>query len=808
MRLKNYPKLFLLASLAVITIILSLPACKTAPPPVPLPPVVTVPPVIEVEPEPQGLPTAADPRLARLNTIIPSQLAAGGVPGAVVIVGHQGKIIYRQAFGQRMVSPQVLPMSTDTIFDIASLTKVVATTTAIMQLVDTGKINLDKPVATYWPAFGANGKSQVTIRQLLTHSSGLRADVNPKYPWSGYDGGMAAIAEDEPVYCPGAGYRYSDANFIALGEVVRRVSGQTLDAYCAQKIFGPLGMRRTGFLPSPTLKSRIAPSDVRWGAVHDPSAHRLGGVAGNAGVFATADDLAILCQMILNQGTFQGKRLLTPKAVATMTKPHRLAGSAVVRALGWDIRSPYSRAFNLAFPFGSFGHTGYTGTSIWMDPKSQTFLIILTNRLHPNGRGEVKSLRTYVSAAVADVVPMGPPAIVAANEPLFSDEDLCGFGASDIPDQVKPGIDVLATQNFAPLAGKNIGVITNHTGRNAAGRPIIEILGRAPGVKVRAIFSPEHGLGGNLDEKVASGRDPVTGLPVYSLYGEVKRPTPAMLQGLDALVYDIQDVGVRFYTYITTLAYSMEAAAAHGLDFYVLDRPNPINATAVQGPVLEPGLKSYVGYFALPVRYGLTVGELAKLFNQENRIGARLQVVKMTGYKRDLWFDQTRLTWVPPSPNLRTLTQTILYPGVAQVESANLSVGRGTASPFEVVGAPWISGERLARYLNDRQIPGISFAPVSFVPTSDRYCGKRCEGVRLRLTDRNALDSPFLGIELAAALYQLHPGEFQIDRNVGMIGSKEVLAEIKNGVDPRQIRQRWQRQLNAFVTLRQKYLLY
>ena len=748
MRSKNYPKLFLLASLAVATIILSLPACKTAPPPPT--PVVTLPPVIEPEPEveePQRLPAVSEPRLSRLNTIIPSQLAAGGVPGAVVIVGHQGKIIYRQAFGQRMVSPQVLPMTTDTIFDIASLTKVVATTTAIMQLVDAGKINLDKPVAAYWPAFGANGKNRVTIRQLMTHCSGLRADVNPKYSWSGYDGGMAAIAEDEPVYCPGNGYRYSDANFIALGEVVRRVSGQTLDAYCAQKIFGPLGLRRTCFLPNPGLKSRIAPSDVRWGAVHDPSAHRLGGVAGNAGVFATADDLAILCQMILNQGTFQGKCLLTPKAVATMTKPQRLAGSSATRALGWDIRSPYSRAFNLAFPYGSFGHTGYTGTSIWMDPRSKTFLIILTNRLHPNGRGEVKSLRTYVSAAVAEAVPMGPPAIVASQEPLFSTADLLGFGASDTPDRVKPGIDVLASQSFAPLAGKNIGVITNHTGRNAAGRSIIEILGRAPGVKVRAIFSPEHGLGGNLDEKVASGRDPVTGLPVYSLYGEVKRPTPEMLRGLDALVYDIQDVGVRFYTYITTLAYSMEAAASHGLDFYVLDRPNPINAAAVQGPVLEPGLKSYVGYFALPVRYGLTVGELAKLFNQENRIGAKLQVVKMSGYQRELWFDQTGLTWVPPSPNLRTVTQTILYPGVAMVESANLSVGRGTTTPFEVVGAPWISGERLARYLNDRQIPGVSFTSVCFVPTSDRYRGQSCAGVRLRLTDRNLLDSPFLGIE-------------------------------------------------------------
>ncbi len=220
------------------------------------------------------------------------------------MVGHDGKMIYRQAFGQRMITPQVLPMTPDTIFDLASLTKVVATTTAVMQLVDAGKIDLDCPVAKYWPVFGANGKSRVTIRNLMTHTSGLRADVNPKSGWNSYDGGLVAVAEDEPVYCPGTGYRYSDANFVALGEVVRRVSGQNLNVYCAQKIFGPLGMRNTGFLPGPGLKNRIAPTDVRWGVVQDPTAYKLGGVAGNAGVFSTADDLAILCQMILNQGTY------------------------------------------------------------------------------------------------------------------------------------------------------------------------------------------------------------------------------------------------------------------------------------------------------------------------------------------------------------------------------------------------------------------------------------------------------------------------------------------------------------------------
>ncbi len=315
-------------------------------------------------------------------------------------------------------------------------------------------------------------------------------------------------------------------------------------------------------------------------------------------------------------------------------------------------------------------------------------------------------------------------------------------------------------------------------------------------------------MSGALDEKVASGKDPATGLPVYSLYGKVTRPTAEMLRGLDALVYDIQDVGARFYTYITTMAYAMEAAAGAGLDFYVLDRPDPITASMVQGPVLDPDLKSYIGYFPLPVRYGMTAGELAQLFNKEKAIGAKLHVLPMEGYRRQIWFDQTGLRWVNPSPNLRSLTQAILYPGVGMIESANVSVGRGTATPFEIIGAPWISGERLARYLSRRCLPGVVFEPVAFTPGASPYAHHRCEGVRLKVADRAALDVPALGVELAAALYRLYPGKFQLDRTVGMIGSRQVLQAIKNGDDPQVIQRRWQPGLDAFCRLRAKYLLY
>ena len=800
------------ATVAIIAALIlgGLAGCATKPRP--FPPVIVEPPPPPPPPPPEEAPEIDARRFAPIGQGAKQEIAAGHVPGAVILVGNRGKTVYRKAFGLRAMTPRALPMKVDTIFDLASLTKVVATTTAVMVLVDRGLIHLDKPAADYWPAFSANGKGGITIRQLMTHTSGLRAGVASRPPWSDYDGAMEAIAQDHPVRPPGTMFNYSDVNFITLGEIVRRVSHMPLSVFCKREVFEPLGMKDTSFMPSPALKPRIAPTDyqgsgLRWGVVSDPTAYHMGGVAGNAGVFSTADDLARLAEMLVHGGKSRGKQFLSPEAVAAMTTAQRLPGISTQRGLGWDIRSPYSRVFNNAFPKGSFGHTGYTGTAMWIDPHSQTYMIILTSRLHPNGHGNVKPLRAKTAAAVAAAVPMGPPALAtlsdAGLEPVMT-----GFGASDRPDRVKPGIEVLAASGFAPLVGKRIGVITNHTGIDASGRSTLYLLLHAPGVKVRAIFSPEHGLSGQFDEKVASGRDAATGLPVYSLYGKNLRPTPAMLQGLDALVYDIQDVGARFYTYITTMAYAMEAASGAGLDFYVLDRPDPITASLVQGPVLDPDLKSYIGYFPLPVRYGMTAGELAQLFNREKAIGAKLHVVSMQGYRREVWFDQTGLRWVNPSPNLRSLTEAILYPGVGMIESANVSVGRGTATPFEIIGAPWIAGDQLARYLTGRHLPGIVFEPVTFTPGERPYAHKRCGGVRMKVVDRNALDVAALGVELAAALYRLYPGKVQFGQSVTMIGSRQVLQAIKNCEDPKVIERRWQPGLEAFGRLRARYLLY
>ncbi|HVN39341.1 MAG TPA: serine hydrolase [Myxococcota bacterium] len=744
---------------------------------------------------------SSEASLERIAELVTREIEAGIVPGAVVVVGHEGRVVYREAFGHRTLAPSPVPMTADTIFDLASLTKPIATATAVMQLVEEGRLRLDDPVAKYWPEFAARGKSRITVRDLLTHFSGLRSDLDLSRDWSGYDTAMRRVAAERPASRRATGFRYSDIGFLALGELVRRVSGEPLDAWCARRIFGPLGMTDTEFRPSPAVQPRIAPTadarreDLR-GRVDDPTALRAGGVAGHAGLFSTGDDLARFAEMLLDGGALEGARILEPETVSQMTTPQTPPGQPVLRGLGWDIDSPYA-ARGGGFPVGSFGHTGFTGTSLWIDPSSRTYVILLANHVQPSGRLGLRALRNDVATIVAEA--FGMP----GESPTRIADTITPRQAS-----VRSGLEVLRASDFAPLRGLRIGLITNHSGVDPDGRRSIDLLRQAPGVTLAAVFSPEHGLNGDADENVASGIEPATGLPLYSLYGSVTRPTDAMLQGLDALVFDVQDAGARFYTYISTLGYALEAAARKGLAFYVLDRPDPIGADRVEGPLLDPGRESFTAYFPLPVRHGMTVGELARMFDGEKGLGARLTVIPMAGYARALWYDETGLPWVDPSPNLRSLTEAALYPGVAWVEGANVSVGRGTATPFELLGAPWIDGKALAAYLDGRRIPGVRFEPEEFVPRDSVYRDRLCRGVRILLTDRRTLDSPALGVEILSALWRLHARRFEIDRTLGMVGSRAVLDAIRQGQDPRAIVASWRQPLARFERLRQKYLLY
>ncbi len=710
-------------------------------------------------------------------------------------------------------------MRISTMFDLASLTKVIATTPAIMQLFEEGKIRLDDPVADYWPEFGQNGKQGITVRELLTHYSGLPPDLPLNEPWSGYQTAMNLIVAAHPINPPGARFVYSDVNFETLGELVRRISGEPLNVYCERHIYKRLGMVHTMFTPPARLRSQIAPTQppdqknemIPWYEVNDPTSYRMGGIAGHAGLYSTAGDLAIYAQTILNGGIRHGVRILSPMTVMKMTTPASPSDAIAVHALGWDIDTAYSSNRGELFPVGSFGHTGWTGTSVWIDPFSKTYVIILTNAVHAGAHGNVIPLRAKIATLVAAAygrMPSHKEMETRASETGYY-ELLYGFRAPRLHnDHVETGVDALESEYFKPLQGLHVGLITNPTGRDANGRRTIDVLAQAPGVKLTAIFSPEHGLYGTAEGSVASGRDPSTGLPVYSLYGSTRHPTPEMMRGIDALVYDMQDVGVRYYTFITTMQYALQAAAQDHIPMFVLDRPDPINGAAVEGPMLDRDLVSFVGCFPMPVREGMTVGELARMFNQEDHIGADLRVVRMKGWQRLDWFDETGLTWVNPSPNLRDLTEEILYPGIGMIEGANVSVGRGTDTPFELVGAPWIDGRKLADYLNARRIQGVRFIPVDFTPTSAKFKGALCHGVNIHVTDRRALDSPELGIEVASALDRLFPNDFKIDLALDLVGSRETLDAVKAGGDPRAIALHWEAELDPFLKMRRQYLLY
>ena len=540
-------------------------------------------------------------------------------------------------------------------------------------------------------------------------------------------------------------------------------------------------MRDTTFNPAASLKPRIAPTEIDistgkpWrGVVHDPTARYMGGVAGHAGVFSTADDLARYAEMMLSG------RLFAPATVELFTSPASPPDHPILRGLGWDIDSPYSSNRGDIFPRGtSYGHTGFTGPALWIDPASKSFVVIMTNRVHPKGGRSINEWRRTVATIAASGLGLGPKNA-----------------------QVMTGLEVLAQSKFAPFEGHQVGLITNQTGIDRQGRRNVDVM-LAAGVKVAALFAPEHGITGREDRPdIADARDQTTGLPIRSLYNNGRyRLTPEMLRGVDTLVFDIQDVGARFYTYSCTMLYALEESAKAKLPFYVLDRPNPVTGLHVEGPILDANLQSFAGCYDLPVRHGLTLGELATMANAERKWNADLHVIKMQNWERGDWFDSTDLPWVDPSPNMRSLNAATLYPGLALIESSkNYSVGRGTDAPFEQIGAEWVHGVELADFLNARYIPGVRAYPAHLNPTT--------EGVRFVITDRDQFDSVRLGLEVAYALHELYPGKIDFELSKQLIGSRKVIDALKAGDDPRLIEQGLMNDLATFMNRRRPFLLY
>ncbi len=982
-----------------------------------------------------------------IDTLITQAIAAHKLPGAVVLIGHNGTIAYEHAYGNRTLEPgdsQIAePMTEDTLFDMASLTKVLVTTTAILQLYEQNKLDLDTPAAHYLPAFAdptllssrsaadgaASGpattpqaltwKSRITIRQLLTHYSGLPEDITLTDPW-----GLAAPDKPEaigraltaiPYGPPGQTFKYSDINFITLGYLVEQLSGEPLDLYARNHIFNPLGMTHTAYHPfdktcgpatrlgsavypgprpigrilqtAPTIRlggtfqnpdpNQPAPSPREsfacpagtWspnalfddtaptahddqgtpitnpdfdhllrGTVHDPTTRRMGGVAGHAGVFSTAQDSAKFCQALLdkllrNTGPFPLRQstlqlVTSPQAPATavttatiFTPEGQTTTGVAQRGLGWDLNSPFSRPRGTVFPIatrktqGSFGHTGFTGTSLWLDPTSNTYVILLANSIHIKGAASISPLRGQLATAAAKalhldtiaelksgypaflgqggVFPSVHPVILSEGRspqskdpdeasptqtvspfqpqtstlytPPFEPKNPCAppiicdsFGAPPgihpasfsplPPPQTLTGIDVLEATNFAPLTPyHHIALLTNNASRDAHGTRTIDILAQAPNLHLTTLFTPEHGLAAHQDaEHLTAETDPATHLPVISLYGAHpadRHPKQSDLKQLDAIVIDLQDAGVRFWTYETVLGYMLEACSKAHIPVFVLDRPNPISGTTPQGPTSDLGLESYTNFTPLPVRHGLTFGELARYFNATATevqlkpeilnanpldigppvveitppathpgLHANLTVIPMQHWRRTNYYAATGLPWIPPSPNLRTLAATILYPAVGLTEQTNISVGRGTPTPFENLGAPWIDAPTLATYLTNRQIPGILITPttLTIAETPEHYPshGQTIPGLHFEVTNPTLFDSPEFGIELLAALDTLYPKQFHLDQAHTLLANAQTLTALHHHTDPRDIAATWLPALNQFREATKPYLLY
>jgi uncharacterized protein YbbC (DUF1343 family)/CubicO group peptidase (beta-lactamase class C family) len=768
----------------------------------------THPPITETSP------AFSSVKIGEMEQRIHGVISSNQIPGCVLWMERRGSR-YVGAYGSRALVPVGEPMTVDTVFDAASLTKVIATAPSVGLLMERGSVELDAPVQRYLPEFGQNGKEAVTIRHLLTHSSGLRPGIGGS-GWSGYEMGIEKACAEKLVNPAGTTFRYSDINFIVLGEVVRRVSGLSLDQFAAENVFRPLRMDATGFLPGSDQIARIAPTQevegtVLRGVVHDPTSRRMGGVAGHAGLFTTAGDLARFCRMQLNRGTLDGVRVFRPETIELMSSVQSPEAIRSRRGLGWDIDTGYSRPRGRVFPLGSYGHTGFTGTSLWIDPFSETFWILMSNRVHPDGKGNVLPLQAALATMVGEAVSGFNFAWVAGALPPLPetvDANPKPVGAKAlISADVSNGIDVLVQEEFGSLRGLRVGLVTNQTGTDRSRNSTIDLLMRAPGVRLTSLFSPEHGIRGVIDEQVPDGVDAATGLKIHSLYGEFRAPQPEQLKDLDVLVFDIQSIGCRFYTYISTLGKCLQAAAAANLRVIVLDRVNPINGIVVDGPVLS-GATSFTGFHPIPVRHGMTLGELARMFNAELGLKAKLEVVPVKGWSRELWYDATGLPWMNPSPNMRSLTQAALYPGIGLLETTHLSVGRGTDTPFEIVGAPYIDDVKLAAELNRLGLDGVRFVPVRFTPTSSVFKGEVCAGVNIVLINRETCSVLDVGISMAATLHRLYPGRFGLEKFDRLLVHPATVEAIRAGQSLDEIRGLWSGDLDAFMKRRAAFLLY
>ena len=739
-------------------------------------------------------------RLAEVDRVVEQAVAERAFPGAVVAIGHRRRLAHHKAYGHQTYDAGAAPMATDTIFDLASLTKVIATTTVAMTLVDEGRLSLDAPVTSFLPRFVGPGTEKVTVRHLLTHSAGIDWWAPLFKELSGQAAYVERICAMPLVSEPGTVTKYSDLGIILLGEILERVAGQPLETLVRERVLVPLGMDDTTYRPDPALRPRIAPTEVdTWrgrlvhGEVHDENAFALGGVAPHAGLFSTAPDLARFAQMLLWGGEYDHRRVVSRSTLAEFTRRSTLP-PGTMRALGWDTKSAAGSSAGTLFSPTSFGHTGFTGTSLWIDPERELFLILLTNRVHP----------TRENNAIRKVRPALADAVVRA----LADPD-------EHPAPVRVGLDRIADGEVPDLAGKRLGLLAHAASVTLDGTQAAQVL-RDRGLDLVRLFAPEHGLAGRAaaGERFESRVDPASGLPVISLYGTRTKPMPADLAGLDALVVDLQDAGVRFYTYVSTLLLCLEAAADAGVELVVLDRPNPLGGESVAGPLRAPVEAAPTSLLSLapgPLVHGLTLGELARLTNGRLARPAKLTVVAMDGWRRSMAWRDTGRRWVPPSPNLRSADAALAYPGACLLEATNVSEGRGTDMPFLTIGAPWLDPAALRL-----DVPGYRLTPTRFTPRpsaaapAPKYAGQECTGVRVEVVDAAAADPYRLGVELLAAL-AAQPGFAWLRAGAALttlVGTPRLGERLTAGLSPEAIVAADAADLAAWRAARRPALLY
>lgn len=733
------------------------------------------------------------------RTLIETAISAGDLPGAVVGFWHDGQWLVREAYGDRQLEPSREPMTLDTIFDMASITKPVATATSIMLLVQRGRLDLEAPVKTYLPQFTGEGRDAVCVKHLLRHTAGLIPDNALKDYQSGADEAWRQLLGSTIKTPSDEKFVYSDVGFLLLGKIVEAVSGQPLNVFANDNIFAPLKMMDTGYLPPSEKQSRIAPTEPRdgkmlRGEVHDPRAALLGGVAGHAGLFSTLDDLSRYAQMMLNYGRLADQQILTSETHALFTAAHRVEHRAdfgwLTRTNGFDHHSTYSYNNGGVLSDAAFGHGGFTGTVLWIDPDRNCFFVFLSNRLHPDGKGNVNRLAGNVAKTIVE-------------------HCLKPLPQRDSVSQLQLGVDVLHQSGYRALRGQRLGLITNHTGRNSVGQPTSQLLIKAEGLQLTTLFSPEHGIQGLLDQsRIGDSTDQDLKLPIYSLYGDSRKPSAKQLENVDCLVYDIQDIGCRFYTYISTMKECMQAAAEQGKKFVVLDRPNPIGGVKVAGPTVDSGRESFVACHNIAVQHGMTVGELALMMRSELNLKLDLQVIPVRHWRRAQTLEETGLEWVDPSPNMRSLVAAALYPGIGLLETSNISVGRGTDRPFEWIGAPWIQSRQLAAWMNQQKLPGVSFIPRSMTPTSSKHANVACGGIQLLVTDDRQLDALLLGVTLATGLQQLYPNDWKAATIDTLLVNARVRDAIVAGTGVQQVMQLYAKELQDFMARRKTFLLY